>query len=472
MVFSSIEFIFAFLPLTLLLNLFAFRRDIKLSNIVLLIASLIFYFLGEKWFVLLMVFSGFVDFFFGYLIGLEWERNQQKSASRKQKIYLGSALTLNLGILFYFKYSNFFLENLNLILKSLNLSGFDELNVILPLGISFYTFQSMSYTIDVYRREAKYTKSFTDFLAYVTLFPQLVAGPIVRYVDVAKELVQRSVSNDDITYGIKRFIIGFGKKVIISNLVGEIADSIIDYQQGPFTLDQSIVSISSYTLQIYFDFSGYSDMAIGLGRILGFYFHENFNYPYSSGSIQDFWRRWHISLSTWFRDYLYIPLGGNKGGKFQTLRNLFLVFLLCGIWHGASYSFVIWGLFHGVFLALERLVNLKKVLPLAFLRKIYVLIVVMTGWVFFRAPDLTSALNIFEGFLSLKISDQNLLLDRPFLIGITLGCIFAFETPARVVRNLVDKNSFIAGITYLLVFFISILLLLGQSYNPFIYFRF
>jgi alginate O-acetyltransferase complex protein AlgI len=472
MVFSSIEFVFAFFPITFLLNLFFFKKSIKLSNILLLLSSLIFYFLGEKWLVLLMIFSGFVDFSFGYLIGKEWENNQRDQPTKNQKIYLLSAMTLNLGILFYFKYFNFFIGNVNYLLSTFHMTGFNELNIILPLGISFYTFQSMSYTIDVYRRDAQYTKSFTNFLAYVTFFPQLVAGPIVRYVDVAKALVQRTVSTDDVTYGIKRFIIGFSKKVIISNLVGEIADSIFDYNLSAFTLDQSVVSVCSYSLQIYFDFSGYSDMAIGLGRILGFQFHENFNYPYSSSSIQEFWRRWHISLSTWFRDYLYIPLGGNKGSKLHTLRNLFLVFLLCGIWHGASYNFVIWGLFHGFFLAFERLINLKKILPFSILRKIYVLLVVMTGWVFFRASDLPTALRIFQGFFSVTISEQNLLLDRPFMIGMMIGCIFAFEKPSRLISNIVEKNSLLSGLIYFVLFFVSILLLLGQSYNPFIYFRF
>ena len=346
MVFSSITFLFLFFP-CVLFSYLLIRKE--LNNSFLLLVSLIFYFWGENWLVWLVIVRTFIDYTCGILIEKSVQNN---TAGRFRKFILMFSILTNLASLSYYKYSNFFIDNLYLFFQSIGieselLRGFPE--IALPLGISFYTFQSMSYVIDVYRRDVQATSNYIDFACYVSLFPQLVAGPIVRYKDIAEQLKNRIITIPDFAYGIKRFTYGLAKKILIANNAGVVADQIFATPADNLSFAVSWFGIICYSLQIYFDFSAYSDMAIGLGRMFGFTFLENFNYPYIATSIKNFWQRWHISLSSWFRDYVYIPLGGNQKGAVRTYINLFIVFLLCGFWHGASWTFIVWGLYHGFF---------------------------------------------------------------------------------------------------------------------------
>ncbi len=385
MVFSSTLFLFFFLPLTLL---FYFIVGSRGRNIVLLCASLFFYAWGETVYLLVMLFSIVSNYIFGLLIN----RSQQRGESGKRAFVI--ALATNIGLLAFFKYANFAVENLNHILHLLQLPPVAVQNVHLPIGISFFTFQALSYIIDVYRHETTVQTNFLHFALYKSLFPQLIAGPIVRYKDVARELAHRTVNLDDFAAGVQRFIIGLGKKVLIANVMGRAADYIFSLPPDRLPASLAWLGAIAYTLQIYYDFSGYSDMAIGLGRIFGFHFLENFNYPYIAGSIREFWRRWHISLSSWFRDYLYIPMGGNKDGAFRTGLNLLTVFFLCGLWHGANWTFILWGIYHGCFLVLERTPWGRRAIASAprVLRHLYVLLVVIVGWVFFRSETFSYAM--------------------------------------------------------------------------------
>lgn len=412
-----------------------------------------------------------MNYLFGKYIGEIWETRQNTKASKRQTFALWLNVIFNLSLLIYFKYSDFLIENFNFILTQFNLEPIPFLYNVLPLGISFYTFQAMSYTIDVYRRDTVYTKSYMDFTTYLVFFPQLVAGPIVRYVDVANELKDRLPKIEDINWGIKRFIRGLSKKVLIANLSGEIVDQILLKGSG-YTFDQSLVMMISYTFQIYFDFSGYSDMAIGIGRMLGFKFHENFNFPYSATSIQDFWRRWHISLSTWFKDYLYIPLGGNRSGKWHALKNSFIVFILCGFWHGASYNFVFWGFYHGCFLALEKFVDVNKLLKISFLKSFYVMSVVGIGWIFFRLETFPRALDLLSGLVSMENSSNNLLMNPSFLISLVLGYLGSSEKIGKLIIGYLSKKPGLEDSLHLALLVFVITVLIGQSFNPFIYFRF
>ncbi len=346
MVFSSITFLFFFLPVFLMGYLGVGKKG---RNLFLLLASLFFYLWGEQLFVLVMLASIVMNYFFGLLldrVGIQ--------GSRAGKFLLAAALVANLGMLVFFKYANFAVDNLNLLLSWLNMPLMHLHKVHLPIGISFFTFQAMSYLIDLYRQEYKAQKNPLYLGLYISLFPQLIAGPIVRYSDIAEHIKKRTVSLHDFACGAERFVFGLGKKILIANPMGLMADHIFAMQAELLSTGTAWLGITCYTLQIYFDFSGYSDMAIGLGRMFGFHFLENFNYPYISRSIREFWRRWHISLSTWFRDYLYIPLGGNRHGNNRTSLNLLIVFLLCGLWHGASWNFILWGLMYGFFLVAER----------------------------------------------------------------------------------------------------------------------
>jgi len=407
-VFSSLSFLFLYLPLVLLGHMAVLallgradkrRWALATGNVLILLASLLFYMWGEGWLVWILLASTCVD----YVAGLGIQRAGWRDAppgpatdappaerrrSRTAKLWLLASLASNLGFLAYFKYLGFGLDVLRGIAGDADLLAFVP-EVALPLGISFYTFQSMSYTIDVYRGQVPATRNILDFATYVSMFPQLVAGPIVRYVDVAAELVERHVDVDRFVVGFRRFLLGLAKKVLLANTLSEVADAAFAASPGELTAPGAWLGLIAYSGQIYFDFSGYSDMAIGLGALFGFRFPENFRWPYAARSIQDFWRRWHISLSTWFRDYLYISLGGNRGGALKTSRNLMLVFLLCGLWHGASWNFVIWGVLHGVFLSIERAgwARVLERLP-AVLRHVYVMFVVMIAWVLFRADDL------------------------------------------------------------------------------------
>ena len=373
MVFSTPIFLFLFLPAVLVLNYIIPKKYIAAKNVVLLIASLFFYAWGEPKNVLLMLLSIAVNYVCGLLLG------RFDSDEKKRKVVLWASVVFNLGLLFFFKYFSFVTGGLFPVIK-------------LPIGISFFTFQIMSYTIDVYRRSVEPQKSLLKLALYISLFPQLIAGPIVRYIDVEKQLTYRECTAEKTARGMIRFSMGLAKKVIVSNTVAAICDGIFG-STNTVPAFTAWVGVICYALQIYFDFSGYSDMAIGMGHMLGFDFLENFNYPYVSCSVQEFWRRWHISLSSWFRDYLYIPLGGNRRGKVRTYINLIIVFACTGLWHGASLSFIVWGLWHGLFLVIERL-GFKKVLDKLpkFIGWIYTMLVVLVGWVFFRADTLPAAM--------------------------------------------------------------------------------
>jgi alginate O-acetyltransferase complex protein AlgI len=501
MVFSSPIFLFLFLPLFLSGYYLLFspvkffqtslikRFFITASNTFLFASSLLFYFWGEAWLVLIMLTSTVIDYFCGLAIG-------RSSNSKYRKLFLTLSLVANLSLLAYFKYSNFGIDSFNAIVDTIGFTNWqvnDFIEVVLPLGISFYTFQSMSYTIDVYRKQVSPTRNFFGFACFVTMFPQLVAGPIVRYKDVAAQIVERTINRELFTSGCLRFILGLGKKVLIANTVAMPADKIFAIPVEQLTPGLAWLGITCYTLQIYFDFSGYSDMAIGLGRMLGFTFPENFNYPYFAKSIQEFWRRWHISLSSWFRDYLYIPLGGGRGNPVRVYFNLVLVFLLCGLWHGASWVFVIWGLYHGAFLVVERLGFAKWLdrqwLPI---RHVYVILAAMGGWVLFRAETFPQALAFYSALIGFSPGEALQFNVMMYLTGdvvaaLIIGAVFSWpivpwlmEWRAKFHLNLPTYVGHAFHCIYscvkltivLAVFLLSVMSISSGAYNPFIYFRF
>lgn len=469
MVFSSILFITKFLPLVLI---FYFIMPRSLRNLTLFIFSMIFYAWGEPIYILLMCFTILVDYIFGRLIDRAIAKENKKSA----KINLVIAVIINLGLLGFFKYANFTIDTVN----SITSLGIQTLKIALPIGISFYTFQSLSYVVDVYRGETKVQKSLLDFGTYVVLFPQLIAGPIVRYRTVADEIENRKESREDFKEGITRFIIGLGKKVILANNAGLIWDSVRELTNSEISVASFWLGIIGYTFQIYFDFSAYSDMAIGMGRMFGFHFGENFNYPYMARTITDFWRRWHISLSTWFKEYVYIPLGGNRRGGIIQIRNILVVWFLTGFWHGASWNFVAWGGYYGILLILEKFFLLKILssLPRLF-SHIYTMFFVIIGWVLFSFDSFSSGYNYILGMFGMgghKFLNDNfiyLLLNNLSLILILF--IGSTDLPKRVFKRLF-KSDFvrttieIIGLT--LIFIVSISYLVAATYNPFLYFRF
>lgn len=501
MIFSSPIFLFFYLPLFLLgyyviLSLTNLRKTkgkknhrFRVGNMFILAASLMFYYWGEDRLVLVMLTSTVVDYYCGIKIGLS-------TSKKKRKRFLIFSICVNLALLSIFKYFNFGLENFNAFVDSIGLNDLQLKNVMeitLPLGISFYTFQSMSYTIDVYRGEVKPTRKFIDFACFVTMFPQLVAGPIVRYRDISAQIVDRTMYSSLFASGCVRFILGLGKKVLIANTVALPADKIFSIPTNQLTTELAWLGIVCYTLQIYYDFSGYSDMAIGLGSMLGFTFPENFNYPYASKSIQEFWRRWHISLSTWFRDYLYIPLGGGRRNPARVYLNLFLVFLLCGLWHGAAWVFIIWGIYHGLFLVIERLgfeqFLKKQIIPV---RHLYSVLVIMGGWVIFRSENLSQALGYYSSLMG--FSDGNALqfnmqmnLTNDVVLALVVGILFAWPVLPWFIRLKQKTHNFLSVsvgrvfhlsfsslkiMIVLTVFFLSAMSISSGAYNPFIYFRF
>lgn len=497
MLFTSPIFLFSFLPLFLLAY---FVLPKQWRNGLLFGASLIFYSWGEGRLLGVMLFSTVVDYLAGLGLSKGWRGDIRvlpagQPRSRSQKVFLWMSIFVNLSMLGFFKYFNFGLANVTSLFSAIGLDPLtthSTLQIVLPLGISFYTFQSMSYTIDVYRGHVRATRHFVDFAAYVTMFPQLVAGPIIRYADVSKQLILRVVTREGFAYGVRRFIVGLAKKVLIANTVAIIADQ--TFAQSPDNLGiwASWLGIISYALQIYFDFSGYSDMAIGLGHMLGFKFLENFNYPYIAQSVKEFWRRWHISLSTWFRDYVYIPLGGNRRSHSRTYINLLVVFFVTGLWHGASWNFVVWGMFHGFFLMLERL-GLEKVLARVWqpIRHGYTLLAVLVGWVFFRAetlPDAWSYLRSMFGFNSgVDAPTAVVSMTGILTLGVILGA-FGSTPIMPWLRRQIEKlwtfplnnrqgSTYFAFMTaeFVLLFAaatLAIMQLASDSYNPFIYFRF
>jgi len=455
MLFSSITFLFYFLPL-LFLFYFIFRNNIKAANLVLLTGSLIFYAWGEPVFVILMITSIIMNYVFGRLI----------DASSHKQIYLSIGIISNLSLLFYFTYFSFIIANL-VAYTNVKLAIPD---IALPLGISFFTFQAITYLVDLYRKEIKVQKNFFNLALYISLFPQLIAGPIVRYHDIEKQIVKRSVSSDDFTQGVRRFIIGFAKKILIANTFGEVADEVFSLPENDMTSALVVIGAVAYTIQIYFDFSAYSDMALGLGRMFGFKLLENFNYPYIASSIREFWKRWHISLSTFLRDYLYIPLGGNKGSAFSIYRNLITVFLLCGIWHGAGWTFFLWGAYYGLFLIIERLFlgNLLKKLPLV-LSWLYTILVIMIGWILFRAESTDHFTSMLVALTDFSASDAHTKYTNNVFLLFTFVCALIGATPLFRQHIWESKNAkLLLGMDlYLAVcFVISIGFLAAGTYTP------
>lgn len=465
MLFSSIPFLYYFLPIVLIVY---FISPKKLKNLVLLISSLIFYGWGEPKYLALMLFS--IVMFYGCGLAID------KSETLKQKkIWLTVSIVISLAMLGIFKYADFFITNFNAV-TGLNVS---LLRLALPIGISFYTFQCLSYTVDVYRGNAPAQKNLISFGAYVSLFPQLIAGPIVRYVDVANELENRTHSWDKFSLGMRRFLVGLAKKILLANQFGELVN--IFRESGEKSVAFYWIYAIAFTLHIYFDFSGYSDMAIGLGRILGFNFIENFDYPYMSRSIREFWRRWHISLGSWFRDYVYIPLGGNRVGKGRWIFNTLVVWMLTGMWHGASWNFIIWGLMYAGLLLLEKFIPAIQKLPKA-LGHIYAMLFVIIGFVIFNAEDMSQAWNDIAGMFGLGsvplITEETLYYLRSYGVIFIAGFIGA--TP--LIRNVCVKleNKEITGrivavaepIVLTAILLLCTAYLVDGSFNPFLYFRF
>ncbi len=458
MVFSSITFLFYFFPIVLFSY---FLSPSKLKNFTLLIFSLIFYAWGEPVYILIMLFSTVVDYTHALII--DKYRNTFKA-----KLALISSIIINLSLLVFFKYSDFFISIINSIFNT-DIALF---NLTLPIGISFYTFQTMSYTIDVYKNEAKPQKNIINLGTFVTLFPQLVAGPIVRYVDISKQLNNRHSNINKIYECIYRFTIGFSKKILLANNLGLIWTSVKSTPYSELSNLTAWLGIICFTLQIYFDFSGYSDMAIGLGKIFGFDFLENFNFPYISKSITEFWRRWHMSLGIWFRDYVYIPLGGNRVSKLKWFRNIFIVWFLTGFWHGASFNFILWGLYFGFILMLEKLfiLNILDKLPNLF-KHIYTLFLVVIGFVIF---DISDFKDIFD-YLNAMFNINNNFIDSTFIYylvpNITL-LIISIIASTPIIKTILDKKIYIRFIVIILGFILCVSFLVDSSFNPFLYFRF
>lgn len=457
MVFSSVSFLYYFLPITLI---FYFLMPQKIKNLVLLIMSLIFYFYGEPRYIIVLIFSCFYNYYFGKLI----------DKSKNKKAYLIINLITNFGILFYFKYFNFFLENINSIIGT-NYS----LYIIMPIGISFFTFQATSYIIDIYNGKVKSAKNILTFATYLTLFPQLIAGPIVRYETIEKELQSRKINYELFGQGVRRFIIGLSKKVMIANVLGELSQSLLNIGQTTI-LSHWLVAISD-TLQIYFDFSGYSDMAIGLGLMFGFKFLENFNYPLTARSITDFWRRWHISLSSWFKDYVYIPLGGSKEGNFKRYRNILIVWMITGFWHGASWNFVLWGLYFAVFLIVEKIFLLKILNKHKIIGHIYTIIIVIVSFVIFNRTNFNDIQLFLKNMFGLgnlyftNIETNYYLKNYIFIILTAIICSISYK---KIYTKIKDNKIYniIEPIITIILFILCTAYIVDESFNPFLYFRF
>lgn len=470
MVFSSLVFLCVFLPTVFLI--YTLVPSLKFRNGLLIAASLVFYAYGEPVYVLLMICSSLLNYICARLV----------TSKTKGKGVLIAAVVINLGMLAVFKYSAFFIESIN----GVTGGSIPVPQIDLPIGISFFTFQALSYVIDVYRKTVPPQKNFLYVLLYITFFPQLIAGPIVKYRDISEQIVSREQSSEKIGEGFRRFICGLAKKVLIANTMGQTADVIFSVSGAYVSIFTAWLGALSYLFQIYYDFSGYSDMAIGLGKMFGFDFKENFNYPYGAVSVRDFWRKWHISLSTWFKEYLYIPLGGNRRGRVRTVVNRLIVFFCTGLWHGANWTFVVWGIYHGLFLLLEEFVPRLGRLPKV-INHIYTLLAITVGFVIFRADTITQGFefirNMFCGF---SITDQSLSLVltqlTPWFIvmfaAAVVGCAPVKPAADRFRGNglvLGRKQSAVQVVLYVLAFALllwCIIRLSGTSYNPFIYFRF
>ncbi|MDQ0059958.1 MBOAT family O-acyltransferase [Paenibacillus harenae] len=460
MVFSSLLFLFIFLPAVLLLY---FSSPWRIKNLVLFVTSLIFYAWGEPIYIAIMLLSTITDYFFGLLLG-----RPNISAGKRKGIVVVSIL-INLTLLGFFKYADFLIHNINALLGT----SIPPTDLPLPIGISFYTFQSMSYIIDVYRGTAKAQRNWLDFGTFVALFPQLVAGPIVQYSTIAEQLRHRTVTMEMFAEGVQRFIIGLAKKVLLANNIGLLWDGISSNGPDTLTAVTAWIGIIAFAFQIYFDFSGYSDMAIGLGLMLGFRFNENFNKPYSARSITDFWRRWHISLGTWFRDYVYIPLGGNRHGIWKQLRNILMVWLLTGIWHGASWNFLLWGLYFGVVLIFEKWIGLRLLQRVpAWVRHLYAIVLILLGWVFFAFEDLPQMGAYFTAMAGANgqpLWDNNSLY-LLYTNAVLLIFLIAASVPARRSRTIGAGGARL--VWHGILFFLSVAYLVDATFNPFLYFRF
>lgn len=474
MVFSSLTFLAVFLPIVFILH--SVIHNIWCRNGLLIIASLFFYSYGEPVYVLLLIVSALINYFGAWRI----------SDGANKKLVLSIVVILNIGILCIFKYTGFIIESINQVC-GVHIS---VPQIVMPIGISFFTFQALSYVIDVYRGSVDVQKNYFKVLLYISFFPQLIAGPIVKYKDICEQIMNRNTTVKESTRGMQRFVVGLSKKVLIANTMGIVADNIFSADTAGISIVTAWIGAISYLLQIYYDFSGYSDMAIGLGRMFGFHFKENFLYPYSAISIRDFWHKWHVSLSGWFKDYLYIPLGGNRKGLARTCINKIIVFFLTGLWHGANWTFIVWGLFHGLFLLLEDFVPVLKRLPRV-VSHIYVLLVITVGFVMFRADTLSQGIlfiqKMFSGFdissLSLSLAAQQM---TPwFIIMLVAGIVFMaplkrvilcwrekLEMDVEILGNKEKRLSALCSVTAVVLLVWCMIRLSGSTYNPFIYFRF
>lgn len=465
MVFSSLPFLFLYIPATLAVY---FAVPARYRNLVLFIVSLLFYGWGEPLYILLMVLSITVNYAAGFLIE-KCGQDKKRAAS-----VVVVSVIINLSLLFFFKYYDFIVSNLSLIpgiqIKTLGLT--------LPIGISFYTFQAMSYPIDVYRGDAGVQKKYIHFGAFVTLFPQLIAGPIIRYKDVAEQLDSRRHSFEKFSSGAVRFTVGLCKKVLLANTIGELWDHTAELGLPSLSVLGALLGVLAFSFQIYFDFSGYSDMAVGLGRMLGFEFLENFNYPYISKSITEFWRRWHISLSTWFRDYVYITLGGNRAGRAKTYRNIFIVWMLTGIWHGASWNYLIWGVYFALLLMVEKAFLLKPLTKApAFVGRLYTLVLVGISWAIFSIEDLPRLggyIRLMFGFSGARLVNGDFLYNlRSYLPLLVILAVASTPAVKLLYERLSEKlRNYLTPALMLIGLLVSTAYLVDSTYNPFLYFRF
>ena len=468
MLFSSMTFVYLFLPIVCTTYLLA-RKD--LQNYILLAASILFYAWGEPRYLAVMLLT-IINNYVG-AICIAWARKQLY-----RKLFLMMTIGVDLGFLFYFKYFNFFMENINTLFHS----DIGFINVVMPIGISFYTFQALSYVVDVYRQEVQVQKDIYKLALYICLFPQLIAGPIVKYHDVDEQISDRKVTFEKVAYGVKRFIIGLSKKMLIANTLGGVADKIFVQPVEQFDSLTAWMGAFAYSFQLFYDFSGYSDMAIGLGAIFGFKFLENFNYPYISRSITEFWRRWHISLSTWFKEYLYIPLGGNRVSKFRNYINLFIVFFATGFWHGAAWNFIFWGMWHGIFIVFEKITGWHKKegnWKLITLKHIYCILAFVIGWVIFRSDNMVYAFNYLKNMFGLiqnhKIAyEWAYYIDNKEILAFIAAVVCSMPIFNKILNVTTQQKiiKFCINVWLMLLFLLSSMMIAASTYNPFIYFRF
>ena len=475
MVFSSSIFLLYFLPIFLVVY---FLVDTKYKNHVALLASLVFYGFGSPKFLVTLLVAIIIDFF----IVREIDRSE---APKRRKLFLVFSIILNLGLLAYFKYANFFIDNINALLSAFGGNPIKWTRVILPIGISFFTFQKLSYSVDVYRKTSVPLKSIFDYALFIMLFPQLIAGPIVRYNEIATQITDRRANEniDNKILGFYRFIIGLSKKVLIANILAEYVDKVFAMPATEIGFAASWLGIIAYTFQIYFDFSGYSDMAIGIGRMIGFKFPENFNNPYISQNVSEFWKRWHMTLGNWMMDYLYIPLGGNRKGKKRTYFNLWIVFFLSGLWHGAAWNFVAWGAYHGIFIVFDKMFWIKASKRIGkWPRVIITFVIVAIGWVLFRADSLNYAMQYIGSMFCLHGNALVAFCDTQFVVLMLVALFFSFFGLTKLGQKALDfffnRKSYNVGqyvgvgLLMIVMFVLSLSFILKGSFNPFIYFRF